>query len=75
MNQYQSPEAANYHSNGNKALTKGLLTGGLILLMLIPTFFISNLVDEREQRQHAVVKDVSSKWAFTSPAQFVMIVD
>jgi inner membrane protein len=75
MTQYQSPEATNYHANGSKALTKGLLTSGLILLMLIPTFFISNLVNEREQRQQSVVKDVSSKWAsqqtITGPYLFV----
>jgi inner membrane protein len=78
MDQYQqthpdSPE--NNHPNGNKALIKGLLTGGLILVMLIPTFFISDLVNEREKRQQSVVKDVSSKWAaaqtVTSPYLFI----
>ena len=49
--------------NGNKALIKGLITGGLILLMLIPTMFITSLISEREVRQMEVVKDVSSKWA------------
>ncbi len=60
----------NYHNdqpvtkgNGNKALIKGLITGGLILLMLIPTMFITSLISERELRQMEVVKDVSSKWA------------
>jgi len=57
----------NYRSaingNGNKALIKGFITGFLILLMMIPTLFISNLVNERKLRQEEVVKDVSSKWA------------
>ncbi len=51
------------NGNGNKALIKGVITGGLILLMLIPTLFISNLVNERKLQQEEVVKDVSSKWA------------
>ena len=61
-------ETANYadqpeqQTQSNKLLTKGLITGGLILLMLIPTLFITNLVTEREARQQEVVKEVSSKW-------------
>lgn len=47
----------------NRLVIKGLITGGLILLMLIPTIFISNLIKEREARQQDVVKEVSSKWA------------
>jgi len=56
-----------YHSkpagNGNKILAKAGITGALILLMLIPTVFIQNLVEERQQRQEEVVKEVTSKWA------------
>jgi inner membrane protein len=47
----------------NKILIKGIITGALILVMLIPTVFISNLVSERESRQKEVVAEVSSKWA------------
>lgn len=54
-------EAQEKHSN--KLIIKGGITGALILLMLIPTLFISNLVSEREDRQKAVTKEVSSKWA------------
>jgi len=50
-------------TSANKILVKGLITGGLILLMLIPTLFINNLISERESRQKEVVKEVSSKWA------------
>jgi len=50
-------------ASNNKTLMKGFITGGLILLMLIPTIFISNLISEREARQKEIVKEVSSKWA------------
>ena len=57
----------NYHPKpvnaGNRILTKAGITGALILVMLIPTVFIQNLVQERQQRQEEVVKEVSSKWA------------
>jgi inner membrane protein len=47
----------------NKTLIKGIITGSLILVMMIPTLFVSNLVTERELRQKEVVKEVTSKWA------------
>ncbi len=47
----------------NKIMIKAIVTGVLILIMLIPTAFISNLVSEREQRQQQVVAEVSDKWA------------
>lgn len=47
----------------NSILVKGLITGGLILIMMIPTIFIMNLITEREALQKEVVKEVSSKWA------------
>ena len=47
----------------NRLLIKGLLVGTLILVMLIPASFVSDLIWERQNRQEAVVKEVSSKWA------------
>lgn len=47
----------------NTIILKGLLVGILILIMLIPGVFVSNLVRERQARQEAVVNDVSNKWA------------
>jgi inner membrane protein len=47
----------------NSIFTKAVFTGILILVMLIPTFFISKLVQERQERYAAVVQEVSSKWA------------
>ena len=44
---------------------------GLVLLLLIPTFYVQNLVSEREQRQKEAINEVSSKCALrqtiTSP--------
>ena len=59
----------------NKILIKGLITGVLILIMLIPTLFINNLIVEREARQKDVVKEVSSKWATaqTLSAPFLVV--
>jgi inner membrane protein len=60
--EYSTPQApAPAHSN--RILIKGLITGGLILLMLVPTLFIQSLINEREARQKEIVKEVSSKWA------------
>jgi inner membrane protein len=50
-------------SYSTKILIKGIITGVLILVMLIPTLFIANLVSEREKRQKEVVAEVSNKWA------------
>ena len=47
----------------NRTMIKGFITGGLILLMMIPTLFITSLIKEREARQKEIVKEVSSKWA------------
>ncbi|HRO46175.1 cell envelope integrity protein CreD [Agriterribacter sp.] len=50
---------------------KGIIVAFLILFMLIPAIFIMNLVSERADRQQAVAKEVSSRWAtnqtFTGP--------
>lgn len=51
------------NNSSDKILIKGFITGILILGMLIPTWFVSNLVEEREQRQKQIVNEVSSKWA------------
>jgi inner membrane protein len=50
-------------SESSKTLIKGVITGVLILVMMIPTIFIMNLVSEREERQKQVAAEVSSKWA------------
>jgi inner membrane protein len=47
----------------SKLLIKGLLIGGLVLLLLIPAYFVQNLIKEREERQKEAFVEVSSKWA------------
>jgi inner membrane protein len=47
----------------SKLLIKGLIIGVLVLLLLIPAYFVQNLIKEREQRQKEAVVEVSSKWA------------
>jgi inner membrane protein len=53
----------NKPNRSNRVLYKGITTGVLILVMMIPTVFINDLVKERQQRQEEVVKEVSSRWA------------
>jgi len=47
----------------SKLLIKGFLIGGLVLLLLIPAWFVQNVVNEREARQKEAFNEVSSKWA------------
>lgn len=57
--------------NQFRNIFKAGITGVLILLMLIPTEFVKQLVEERQDRQKEVVSEVSLKWAaaqtFTGP--------
>lgn len=46
-----------------KLLLKALLIAGLALLLLIPAYFVQNLVREREARQHEAFAEVSGRWA------------
>jgi inner membrane protein len=47
----------------NAVLIKAIVVGFLILVLLIPNAFITDLVRERQQRQTEVITEVSSKWA------------
>ena len=47
----------------SKLLIKALLIGGLVLVLLIPSFFVQNLISERQARQEEASAEVSSKWA------------
>jgi inner membrane protein len=49
--------------NRNKIILKSFWIGILSLLLLIPTLFIQNLVEERQHRQQEAVTEVSSRWA------------
>lgn len=48
----------------NKVFFKGITIGILMLFMLIPTAFVTSLVQERKMRQQEIVGEVSSKWAY-----------
>jgi inner membrane protein len=50
-------------NSSNKILIKGTITAALIGIMMIPTIFISDLVQERQSRNESVVKEVDSRWA------------
>ena len=69
----------NQSNQSTKLWVKGLITAGLILLMLIPTVFVQNLVEERQARQLEVKNEVSSKWAgqqnITFPYLFIPYID
>lgn len=47
----------------SKLLIKGLLIGLLVLLLLIPAYFVQDIIKEREDRQKEAFTEVSSKWA------------
>ena len=49
--------------NNFRTLFKSALVGALILALLIPTFFIQNLVSERQDRQKQAVAEIGSRWA------------
>lgn len=59
----QAPAQPGANPYANKIWIKAVTTAGLILLMLIPTVFVSNLVEERQARQEEVKNEVSGKWA------------
>jgi inner membrane protein len=47
----------------SKLLVKGLLIGLLVILLMIPAYFVENVIKEREDRQKEAITEVSSKWA------------
>jgi inner membrane protein len=46
----------------NHLLSKGFFIGLLVLLLMIPTFFIQNLISERQHRKSDVLAEISQKW-------------
>lgn len=46
-----------------KLLVKGLIIGTMVLILMIPAWFVNNLIEERESRQAEATLEVSSKWA------------
>lgn len=39
-----------------------LMVGFLILILLVPLFFIQNLIRERAENQQSVIEEVNEKW-------------
>ncbi len=46
-----------------KLFIKSIVIFGIALFLWVPTFFIRNMVNEREGRQKEAIMDISSKWA------------
>lgn len=47
----------------NKLVIKSFFIGFLVLALLIPTFLIMYLVNERRERKQEVTKEISNKWS------------
>lgn len=47
----------------NKLIIKSFFIGFLVLILLIPTFLIMYLVNERKERKQEVTKEISNKWS------------
>jgi inner membrane protein len=47
----------------NRNLIKGFMISFLILALLIPTFFITQLIRERQQRNEEVKREIASQWS------------
>lgn len=59
MENYQNqPKQGFFQSTTAKMIMVGLLT----LVLLIPLFFVQDLISERSQRQKEVVAETTSKW-------------
>ncbi len=46
-----------------KLLVKALIIGMIILILQIPTFYVRELIEERETRQKEAIAEVSGRWA------------
>jgi len=59
----------------NKLVIKSFFIAFLVLALLIPTFIIMYLVNERKERKQEVTKEISNKWsaAQTITGPFLMI--
>lgn len=63
LNETVHSSSSSKGDSSNKMLVKAIIMSIMVIVLLIPTLFISNLVEEREKRQATVVQEVSSKWA------------
>jgi inner membrane protein len=49
----------------SKLLLKAFMIGVLILILQIPTYYVTELIQERQERQQEAINEVSGKWAGT----------
>ena len=47
----------------SKLLIKSGIIGLIILILQIPTYYVKDLIEERESRQKEAIAEISSKWA------------
>ena len=47
----------------SKLLIKALIIAFIVLILQIPTFYVKELIQEREERQRQAIAEVSSRWA------------
>lgn len=62
QNHHQEPESNSFFQR-NKNLFKGFIISFLILMLLIPTFFISHLISERRERNEEVKREIANQWS------------
>jgi inner membrane protein len=55
--------------NKSRLLIKSVIIGVIVLVLQVPSFYIENLITEREERQKQAITEVSSKWAGTQEVQ------
>src|SRR5687767_6147254 len=58
----------------SKVLLKGVIIIFIVLILMIPTIFVKELIQEREDRQQEAIAEVSSKWAGSQAVTGPMIV-
>ncbi|SCX84948.1 cell envelope integrity protein CreD [Flavobacterium caeni] len=56
----ETPEPITRFFQSNTA--RMIMVGALTLILLIPLFFVQNLIQERQYRQKEVVREISGKW-------------
>lgn len=59
---YQENESQGFLKR-NRQVFKAGFVGFLILALMIPTFFISNLIDERKERNQEVKTSIANQWS------------
>ena len=62
MNTYANNKKESDRKFKNSVSLKLIIIVSLSLLMLIPTIFIRNMIDERQSRRDETISEVTSKW-------------